>query len=65
MNKTNDIIMGDDGENEAELRERCRLEREAIVEKYDLGREEGARIDDWEDPKLELYHMQDRYGFLQ
>ena len=38
--------MGDDYENEAELRERCLLEREAIVEKYDLGREEGARIDD-------------------
>jgi hypothetical protein len=57
--------MGDDYENEAELRERCRVEREAIVEKYDLGREEGARIDDWEDPKLEIYHTQDRYGFLQ
>ena len=57
--------MGDDYENEAELRERCRVEREAIVEKYDLGREVGARIDDWEDPKLELYHTQDRYGFLQ
>jgi hypothetical protein len=36
--------MGDDIENEAELRERCRLEREAIVEKYDLGREEGAQV---------------------
>jgi hypothetical protein len=58
-------MMGDDYENEAELRERCRVEREAIVEKYDLGREEGARIDDWEDPKLEIYHTQDRYGFLQ
>jgi len=65
VNETNEVIMGDDFESEAELRERCRLEREAIVEKYDLGREEGARIDDWEDPKLELYHMQDRYGFLQ
>ena len=57
--------MGDDFENEAELRERCRVEREAIVEKYDLGREEGAKIDDWEDPKMDLYHILDRYGFLQ
>ena len=28
---------------------------------YDLGREDGAVIDDWEDPKLEIYHTQDRY----
>ena len=24
------------------------------------GREEGALIDQWEDPKYEIYHMQDR-----
>ena len=57
--------MGDDQESERELRERCREERRQIVEKYDIGREEGAVIDDWEDPKLEIYHTQDRYGFLQ
>jgi hypothetical protein len=57
--------MGDEAETEAELRERCRLERVAIVEKYDLGRDDGAKIDDWEDPKLEIYHIQDKYGFLQ
>lgn len=32
--------------------------------RYDLGREEGAKIDDWEDPKLEYYHKQDRWGFI-
>ena len=52
--------MGDDLENEAELRERCRLEREAIVEKYDLGREEGANIDDWEDPKQTIALSEER-----
>jgi len=46
------------------LRAKAREERRAIVAKYDLGREEGAVIDDWEDPKLELYHTQDRYGFI-
>ena len=29
--------------------------------RYDQGREDGAVIDDWEDPKLEIYHTQDRY----
>lgn len=30
------------------------------MEKYDQGREEGAQIDDWEDPKNEIYHATDR-----
>ena len=29
------------------------------------GREEGAEIDEWEDPELEVYHVTDRYGFIQ
>ena len=37
-----------------------REERRRIVEKYDQGREEGAQIDDWEDPKNEIYHATDR-----
>ena len=28
--------------------------------RYDQGREDGAVIDDWEDPKFEIYHTQDR-----
>ena len=36
-----------------------------IVARYELGRDEGAKIDDWEDPKLEFYHKQDRWGFIQ
>ena len=39
-------------------------ERKQIVERYDLGREEGAVIDDWEDPKFEIYHKTDRFGFI-
>ena len=37
-----------------------REERRQIVERYDQGREDGAVFDDWEDPKLEIYHTQDR-----
>ena len=37
-----------------------REERRGIVSRYDQGREEGALIDQWEDPKYEIYHMQDR-----
>ena len=29
------------------------------------GREEGAQIDPWEDPTFEVYHVTDRYGFIQ
>ncbi len=29
------------------------------------GREEGAVIEDWEDPELSLYKSTDRYGFMQ
>lgn len=39
-------------------------ERSDIVTKYDKGREEGAQIDDWEDPAFEVYHATDRYGFI-
>ena len=52
-------------EEEAEFRFRSRLERAEIVSRYDAGREKQIReIDDWEDPKLELYHTRDRYGFI-
>ncbi|XP_037087277.1 USP6 N-terminal-like protein [Pollicipes pollicipes] len=53
---------GDDPE--AELAARAAAERAAIVAKYDLGREKGAQIDPWEDPKFEIYHVTDRYGFI-
>ena len=55
----------DSQESESEIRERCREERRQIVNKYDRGREDGNQIDDWEDPKYEMFHMQDRYGFIQ
>ena len=42
----------------------CREERCAIVLRYDQGRQDGAHIDQWEDPKYEIYHMQDRFGFI-
>ena len=53
-----------ESESDADLLEKSRLERQEIVARYDLGREEGAQIDDWEDPKLEVYHKQDRWGFI-
>ena len=37
-----------------------REERKQIVERYDKGRDDGVVIDDWEDPKFEIYHTQDR-----
>ena len=62
------VIMynGDGGEVDKE--EQLRVlheERKAIVDRYDLGREEGAVIDDWEDPKMEIYHRKDRFGFIK
>ncbi|CAN7995702.1 unnamed protein product, partial [Ixodes hexagonus] len=49
---------------EAELLERAAEERAAIVARYDRGRENVADIDPWEDPKFELYHVTDKYGFI-
>lgn len=49
---------------ETELLERAAEERAAIVARYDRGRENVAEIDPWEDPKFELYHVTDKYGFI-
>ena len=51
--------------SESELLDRARQERDEIVVRYDKGRDDDATIDDWEDPKFEIYHTQDRYGFIQ
>ncbi len=51
--------------NQEELLVRAAAERDTIVKKYALGREEGAQIDPWEDPSFEIYHVTDRYGFIQ
>lgn len=51
-------------EEDAEGRARAWEERRQIVEKYDLGREKGALIDEWEDLTLEVYHKKDRFGFI-
>ncbi|XP_014291456.1 USP6 N-terminal-like protein isoform X3 [Halyomorpha halys] len=50
--------------NEEELVQRAAEERAAIVAKYRHGRQDGAKIDPWEDPSLEIYHVLDRYGFI-
>lgn len=52
--------------SEAELLERAAEERAAIVARYDRGRDKDnvAQIDPWEDPKFELYHVTDKYGFI-
>ncbi len=62
--KAETIVMESQDPN-SELLEQARIERQQIVEKYDLGREDGAKIDEWEDPKFEVYHKQDRFGFMQ
>lgn len=51
--------------NEEELVQRAAEERAAIVAKYKHGRKDGAKIDPWEDPSLEVYHVLDRYGFIR
>ncbi|XP_055637351.1 uncharacterized protein LOC129776011 isoform X2 [Toxorhynchites rutilus septentrionalis] len=43
---------------------RAKEERAKIFQRYDLGREQGAIIDIWEDPAYEVYHQTDRYGFI-
>jgi hypothetical protein len=42
-------------------------ERNKIVHKYKRGRNELLKkeIDEWEDPQFEIYHVTDRYGFIQ
>jgi hypothetical protein len=39
-------------------------ERRAIVAMYDRGKEEGFEVPKWENPDLDLYKCQDRYGFM-
>lgn len=56
---------GECGMNEEELLQRAAEERETIVLRYKKGRQEGAEIDPWEDPAFEIYHVLDRYGFIQ
>ena len=53
------------GEPAAPAESREARERAAIVARYDRGHAPGAIIDAWEDPKLEIYHVTDRYGFIQ
>lgn len=53
------------GMNEEELLRRAAEERAHIVSRYSRGREDGAQIDPWEDPGFEIYHVTDRYGFIQ
>ncbi|XP_052241020.1 USP6 N-terminal-like protein isoform X2 [Dreissena polymorpha] len=50
--------------DEFEELERAARERQEIVSRYDKGREEGAKIDPWEDPAFEVYQVTDRYGFI-
>ncbi|XP_053837441.1 USP6 N-terminal-like protein isoform X2 [Vidua macroura] len=39
-------------------------EKAEIIAKYEKGRQEGARIDQWEDADFTLYKVTDRFGFL-
>lgn len=46
--------------DEATLLARANEERGKLFQRYDKGREEGAEIDEWEDPGFEVYHQTDR-----
>ncbi|XP_053690506.1 uncharacterized protein LOC128739134 [Sabethes cyaneus] len=50
--------------DEEDLIARAKEERAKIFQRYEVGRAEGAVIDDWEDPAYEVYHQTDRYGFI-
>ncbi|XP_010775639.1 USP6 N-terminal-like protein isoform X2 [Notothenia coriiceps] len=39
-------------------------ERAEILAKYDKGRQEGVKIDPWEDADYSIYKVTDRFGFL-
>ncbi|XP_061577447.1 USP6 N-terminal-like protein [Cololabis saira] len=39
-------------------------ERAEIISKYDKGRQEGVKIDPWEDADYTIYKVTDRFGFL-
>ncbi|KAM6937562.1 uncharacterized protein FYW49_021308 [Xenentodon cancila] len=39
-------------------------ERAEILSKYDKGRQEGVKIDPWEDADYTIYKVTDRFGFL-
>ncbi|XP_022049625.1 USP6 N-terminal-like protein [Acanthochromis polyacanthus] len=39
-------------------------ERAEIISKYDKGRQEGVKIDPWEDADYNIYKVTDRFGFL-
>ncbi|KAF2360514.1 hypothetical protein FHG87_008725 [Trinorchestia longiramus] len=58
------------GLSEAELLERARAERAAIVNKYVRGRTDGDNegpeeiAPPWEDPQYEDYHVTDKWGFI-
>ncbi|XP_062245979.1 USP6 N-terminal-like protein [Platichthys flesus] len=39
-------------------------ERADIISKYDKGRQEGVRIDPWEDADYSIFKVTDRFGFL-
>ncbi|XP_076027510.1 uncharacterized protein LOC143016858 [Genypterus blacodes] len=39
-------------------------ERAEIISKYEKGRQEGVKIDPWEDADYSIYNFTDRFGFL-
>lgn len=43
----------------------CMTAIEYVYSAVFQGRDEGAQIDAWEDPRFEVYHVTDRFGFIQ
>ncbi|XP_068144845.1 USP6 N-terminal-like protein isoform X1 [Drosophila tropicalis] len=53
-----------DGDQQEALIKRAEDEREDIFRRYDLGLDPNNVVDPWENPKFEIYHITDKYGFM-
>ncbi|XP_017106914.1 USP6 N-terminal-like protein isoform X2 [Drosophila bipectinata] len=53
-----------DGEQQEALVKRAEDEREGIFRRYELGLDPTNKVDSWENPTFEIYHITDKYGFM-
>ncbi|KAM7345168.1 USP6 N-terminal-like protein isoform 1-T1 [Cochliomyia hominivorax] len=51
-------------EEQQALLKRAAEERELIFNRYSLGLDPTNQVDPWENPKYEIYHITDKYGFM-
>ncbi|KAH8300636.1 hypothetical protein KR018_000482 [Drosophila ironensis] len=53
-----------EGHEQEALVKRAEDEREGIFRRYDLGLDPSNKVDSWENPTFEIYHITDKYGFM-